>query len=203
MLLGLLVVIAVAVLWPRGSRVPEAFVPFSTQLRSADRLSLSVGWPDGPLPPDAVVDLVLGPGASAQITAQSAALAWSGGAVTMKADGLSIPLLDLTDRADDLYGSLRSGLRDSAWTLTGAPRIGMLPIRPEATWASVQLPHDWADGTALLLAVDGEGALVYLALEGRQAPFVARATPMRGGVQTVTLSASVLVRLPVRHLEVD
>ncbi|MFT4979290.1 MAG: hypothetical protein ACI8S6_005200, partial [Myxococcota bacterium] len=103
--------------------------------------------------------------------------------------------------ASDLYDELRDGFQNSDWALIPTPRLGLLPIAPDATWASVRMPFDWAERTELLLAVDpADGTLRYAALQGNRAPFAVEATPIRGGSRSVTLSSGTLVRLPVRSI---
>ena len=70
---------------------------------------------------------------------------------------------------------------------------------PDAAWASISLPFDWADGVEVLLAVDrADGHLRYLMLSGHRAPFTVSTRPIRGGLRTVTLADDPFVRLPVR-----
>lgn len=203
LLLVLITSAALWLLWPARARVPAPFVPLHEQLAGFETLEVSLGWPDGPLPPDEAVTVRVGPGRQARVEAGGSALVWNDGAVKLAAEGLSIPLLDATQQADDLYDALQDGFAEATWSLIPPPRLGVLPIAPEATWVAVQLPFDWAERTELLLAVSDDGALRYAALSGVRAPFTVSATPMRGGAQTVTLSSGALVRLPIRDFRVQ
>lgn len=204
-LLGVLMALFLAgVLWlQRPAAVPAEFIPLTTSLRTFSVLDAELDWPDPSLPTSRWVTVHMTADPQVSLTTDAAALVWGGRSVKLEVEGLSIPFLDLPDRAEELWGELRSGLSGSTWRAIDPPALGILRPAADAAWASVQLPFDWAEGVEVMLAVDrGDGRLRYVVLAGAQAPFTVSAVPARGGPRSVQLSAEPWVRLPVRSLTV-
>jgi hypothetical protein len=191
--------LSLVVLWWRWpASIPAEFEPLMADLREQEHLELVVGWPDPQLPTDREVILTLGADRTASAETDGAVLRHDG-AVTLEIDGFSAPLPDLTPRAEALLEELRGGLSRSTWRAITPPVFGLIRPAPDAAWASISLPFDWADGVEVLLAVDRtDGRLRYLMLSGHRAPFTVSTRPIRGGLRTVTLADEPFVRLPVR-----
>jgi hypothetical protein len=192
-------VLILAVLWWRWpASIPVEFEPLVADLRDFETLEIVVGWPDPQLPTDQEVTLLARADGTASIEADGVLLRYTG-AVKLEVDGFSVPLPDLTPRAEDLLDELRGGFSRSTWRTIEPPAFGLIRPAPDAVWASLTLPFDWADGVEILLAVDrADGRLRYLMLSGRRAPFEVSTRPIQGGLRTVALSDDPFVRLPVR-----
>lgn len=194
-------IVILAVLWWRWpAPVPAEFEPLVADLKELDHLEVVVGWPDPRLPTDREVILTLRSDDTASVSADGAVLRYDG-AVRLEVDGFSVPLPDLTPRAEELLAELRGGLSGSEWSVIEPPAFGLIRPAPDAAWASLTLPFDWADGVEVLLAVDrADGRLRYIMLSGSRAPFTVSTRPIQGGLRTVTLSDDPFVRLPVRSI---
>lgn len=193
-----------AVIWLRWpADIPPEFGPLVADVQAFQRLEVVVGWPDPQLPVDREVTIVVRDDGTAELRTGSAALVLDG-AVKLSADGFTMPLPDLTPRAEDLYAELRRGLSRSDWRRIDPPQLGLIPPAPDAAWASVTLPFDWAAGVELLLAVDrADGRLRYVMLSGSSAPLTVSTRPIQGGLRTVQLAETPFVRLPVRDVSVE
>jgi hypothetical protein len=195
------VVVLLVVFWRRPASIPEEFTPLVSDLRGRERLEVVVGWPQ-PRPPDREVVITVETDDTARVETSGAALVYRG-AVKLEVDGFSVPLPDLTPRAEELLEEVRGGLSHSTWRTIDPPALGLIRPAPDAAWASVKLPFDWADGVEVLLAVDrDDGRLRYIMLSGYSAPFTVSTRPIQGGLRTVTLSQDAFVRLPVRRYAV-
>ena len=194
-----LVLIAVVIWWRWPAKIPSEFESLVQDFRGFEYLEVVVGWPDPQLPTDREVTFIVRADGTASIETDGVVLVLDG-AVKLQTDGFSVPLPDLTPRAEDLWGELRSGFARSTWRSIDPPSLGFIRPAPDAAWASITLPFDWAEGVDVLLAVDrADGRLRYVLLSGRNAPFVVSTRPIRGGLRTITLSETSFVRLPVRH----
>jgi len=176
---------------------PPEFDRFRAALQADRPLKLTVLWPDPTAPVDHPVQLELGPeGASASTSMGS--VETDGSKVTFGDGSMKLPLVDVADEAADLYGELRSGLAHSTWKTIDAPLVGPTRLAPDAAWAEVTLPFDWASGERVLLAVDrSSGRLRIILVETDQPPLEVSARPPRGGARTVTLAEDGTLRLVV------
>ena len=183
---------------PCAAGPPPEFDRFRADLAADAPLRMTLLWPDPRLPTQIPVTVVIGPdGASA--SASMGTVETDGSRVTFGDGELKIPLVDVGDEAADLFGELRSGLEGSTWRTIDAPVLGPTRPAPDAAWAEVTLPFDWASGERGLLAVDRtSGQLRYLVLETDQPPLTVSARPPRGGARTVELADGALLALPVR-----
>ena len=204
LLVAAALVLIALVVWQRWpADIPPEFAPLMADVQAFQRLEVVVGWPDPQLPAEREVTIVVRDDSTAEVRTGSAALVLDG-AVKLSVDGLTMPLPDLTPRAEDLYAELRRGLSRSDWRRIDPPRLGLMPLAPDAAWARVTLPFDWAAGVELLLAVDrSDGRLRYLMLSGSSAPVSVSTRPIRGGLRTVQLAETPFVRLPVRAFSVE
>lgn len=195
---SLLCVLSTACASPCASEAPPEFDRFRADLQADGPLRLTVLWPDPRQPIDHPVQFVVGPdGASAK--ASMGMVETDGSSVTFGDGELKLPLVDVADEAADLFGELRSGLDNSRWRTVDPPFHGAAQLAPDAAWAEVTLPFEWASGERGLLAVDRDsGRLRYLLLETDQPPLEVSARPPRGGARSVVLDETGTLVLVVR-----
>lgn len=186
---------------PCGGEPPAEFDQLRADLSGEKTVTMVVSWPDPELPTTHEVKVRLRPN-EARASARMGSIYTDGTNVWLDGD-FKVPLLDLADEAEELFGELRTGLAGAHWTAIEAPRIGAARPAADAAWAEVELPFDWMDGETVLLAVDREtGALRYLALETNQPPLQVSTRPPRGAPKTVTLSTGPQLGLAVRDYQV-
>jgi hypothetical protein len=186
---------------PCGGEPPPEFDRLRADLSGEKTVIIVLSWPDPELPTTHEVTVRLRPD-EARASARMGSVYTDGTGAWLDGD-FKVPLLDLADEAEELFGELRSGLAGARWTPIEAPRIGAVRPAADAVWAEVDLPFDWMDGETVLLAVDREtGALRYAAIETNQPPLQVTARPPRGAPQTVTLSTGTQLGLAVRDYQV-
>jgi hypothetical protein len=183
---------------PCASSAPPEFDRFRADLQADAPLHMTLLWPDPRAPVEHPVAIVLGPeGASASTSLGK--VETDGSTVHFGDEGLKIPLIDLADEAEQLFGELRSGLANSTWRSIEPPLYGPTRLAPDAAWAEVTLPFDWTTGEKGLLAVDRDsGKLRMLIIETDNPPLQVSTRPPRGGVRTVELSEGTQLKLVVR-----
>ena len=183
---------------PCAAAAPPEFDRFRADLQADDPLRMTLMWPDPVRPIEHPVAVSVGPDGASASTGMGS-IQTDGSTVTIGDEDLLIPLPDLADEAESLFGELRSGLADSAWTSIEAPLFGPTRLASDAAWAAVKLPFDWTEGERVLLAVDRDaGGLRMVLIETTDPPLAITSRPPRGGPRTVQLSAGDQLKLVVR-----
>jgi len=159
---------------------------------------MTLMWPDPVRPIEHPVAVVIGPEGASASTGMGT-VKTDGSTVKIGDEGLLIPLPDLADEAEELFGELRGGLAGSTWTAIEAPLFGPTRLAADAAWAKVKLPFDWTAGERALLAVDRDsGALRMVLIETTDPPLAVTTRPPRGGPRTIQLSEGEQLKMVVR-----
>jgi hypothetical protein len=178
------------------SAPPPAFDPLRAALSGEAPWRACLRWPDPALPVHHEVTVEVGP-KGAWAAAEPGQAHTDGAAAWAVVGGMKLPLLDLADEGADVYGLLRGGLAAATWSEIEAPALGPIRPAPDAAWAQLRLPFDWADRLTVSLAVDrGDGALRAVLIESEGQPLQVTTQGPRGGPRTVALADGPSLLLP-------
>jgi len=195
--LAVIATTAVAAYFWLKPNIPDEFSAYSDSLKACD-IDATFNWPDPDMASTHAVSVALSgeDHAEIQVPTRGATVRWDGRSLRVMASDIEFPVMDMTERSQDLMAEICSGLSNSKWKLIDPPVMGLIRPAPNASWVEITLPFDWVDFDVLIAIDPNTHAMKYLLLQQLGAPFVVTANMPRGQ-QKVRLSTQNWVGLGV------